>query len=103
MKITMTKRTYTKNPATGKWRTTPNEEQTEEVSEEFYRNYVGSISFFNGFCGGACYGRKSYTPYGKKITDVTTLDPARALKIKTHFEITTEQPKGEKNNESNQV
>lgn len=66
--------------------------RSEEVTEEFYHNFVDSIPFFNrwGKEGkGYCQGRKSSTPYGKMITDITTVDPWGTTTIKTHFEIAT--------------
>lgn len=84
MKITMFK-AETKNGV--ETRTVKN------ITEDFYRNYIASIPFFDRWGkegSGYCRGRKSSTPYGKMITDVTTVDPWGTTTIKAHFQISTD-------------
>lgn len=85
MKIIATEKRYNAT-AGGNWASKPFAEKVKTVSREFYNNYVGSISFFNGFCGGRCRGYRSYTCAGYLVTDVTTISPDRTEKIKMHFE-----------------
>lgn len=84
MKITATEKKYNAT-AGGNWKSKPFAE-VKTVSREFYDNYVGSISFFNGFFGGTCRGYRSYTRAGYLVTDVTTISLNRDEKITMHFD-----------------
>lgn len=78
-RIEHTKMIYGTTPA-GNFKSKPHKTIIETVSPEFYTNFVKSVSFFNGFCGGTCRAYWSYTAAGYIPARITTINPDRTEK-----------------------
>ena len=64
----------------GNFKRKPETEYIETVTGEFYENFIRSVSFFNGFCGGTCRAYKAYTVCGYIPVKVVTVNPSRTEK-----------------------
>ena len=84
-KITQTTETFTLTASGKSWRSKPDTVETEEITMENYRNYINSVPFFNGFCGGTCRAYYSHTFLGYTPTRVTTISPGREVKKVANF------------------
>ena len=77
--IEHTKKVYCANE-NGNFKRKPEMEYTEIVNGEFYENFIKSITFFNGFCGGTCRGEYGYTCAGHIPVKVITTSPGKSEK-----------------------
>lgn len=84
--VLMEKKTFTRSTASNRWSRRPDAVKLEVVNLEFYRRYRDAISFFNGFLGGSCSARCSYTPLGLIPTTITTIDPSKTDKTVVTFD-----------------
>ena len=64
----------------GNFRRKPGSVYTENVNGEFYENFIKSITFFNGFCGGTCRAYSNYTAAGYIPTKIITINPGSTEK-----------------------
>lgn len=78
--ITHTRNTFSKTESGKSWKTKPTETKTETINNKQYENWVTSIPFFNGFCGGTCRGCCGYTVAGYLPTKITSVSPDKSLK-----------------------
>ena len=91
-KYKMIKREYSPTKSGKNWSTVQDCMETKIVDEQFYKNYVDSIPFFNNFGYGAyCRGFREYTKAGNIITKVVTVSPGRDKKIVTRFYLIDEE------------
>ena len=66
--------------ASGNFKRKPDTIERETVSGEFYENFIRSVTFFNGFCGGTCRAYKAYTAAGYIPVKVVTVNPGKTEK-----------------------
>ena len=85
MIITRTIETYHLTDSGKSWKKIPDNVNTETIDERQYRNYVDSVSFFNGFGGGTCRAERGYTFAGYIPVRVTTISPDRRTKLVARF------------------
>lgn len=85
MTITKTVETYHLTASGKSWKKNPDNVNTETVNEQHYRNYVDSVSFFNGFGGGTCRAERGYTYAGYIPVRITTISPDRQTKLVARF------------------
>ena len=64
----------------GNFKRKPDTVERETVTGEFYENFIRSVSFFNGFCGGSCRAYKGHTVAGYIPVKVVTVNPSRTEK-----------------------
>ena len=80
--ITMTKSEYSRTSSGRSWKSKPDKQSSETISNEFYTNCVRSIPFFND------RAELSYTPFGYIPIRITSTAPDKSKKItyQFHFE-----------------
>ncbi len=89
--ITHTREKYTRTASGKSWKKTPDETTTETITAQQYENWVTSIPFFNGFCGGTCRAQHSYTMAGYLPTHITTTSPGKDIQYKDFFAFDREE------------
>lgn len=73
---------------TGKsWKSKPDTTKRETITEEYYKNCVDSIQFFNRFgYGASCRGYKKPTAAGYRVYKIVTIAPGRGKKeVRTYY------------------
>ena len=76
---------YNSTDSKKSWKRKPYEVEKLVYSPKEYTNYITSIPFWNGFCGGTCRGYENTTVAGYLPTRVVTISPYRDTKIITTF------------------
>lgn len=79
MTIEHVKKVYYTNE-NGNFKRKPGKEYAENVTSEFYENFIRSITFFNGFMGGTCHAENAYTAAGYIPVKVVTISPDKSEK-----------------------
>ena len=67
------------------WPKKPETVTFSNSTPESYTNYVTSVPFFNGFCGGKCRAYWSYTQAGYLPTRIVTTSPDGNTKHVDYF------------------
>lgn len=80
-KITHKRAVFFKTSSGKSWKSKPEYERAEIVTNDVYNNFVKSVDFFNGFCGGTCRASWNYTPAGYLPVNIATVSPDRTEKI----------------------
>ena len=84
--ITFKKQTFSRTDSGKSWKKNADTVETETVSNEFYSNYINSVSFFNNFGGFAsCRAYYGYTYAGYIPVYVSTVSYDGKTKIKARF------------------
>ena len=73
--ITHTRTTHKKTDSGKSWRSKPDSTEKKLITAAHYTNFVNSIPFFNGFCGGTCRAKQHYTVAGYFVTTITSISP----------------------------
>lgn len=77
------------------WKKNPSVTDIRKITTEEYNNYVRSINFMNGFCGGSCRAEKGYTPCGYIPVKITLVNPSGTEKhTETYRFITIREKEG---------
>jgi hypothetical protein len=87
--IEHTRKTFTRTDSGKSWHTKPGSVKTELIKNEHYTNFVKSVPFFNGFCGGTCRGKETYTVAGYLVTTITSVSPDGSIKHIDTFNFTS--------------
>ena len=88
--ITMRKSVYGRTETGKAWKTRPEEQETTEITPEYYTNYIRSIPFFNNFGFGSsckCYKGNCIAGYNLPYK-VVTISPYMETKIVAEFYFT---------------
>jgi hypothetical protein len=83
--ITHIREKYTRTGNGKSWKKAPDDVKTETITAQQYENWITSIPFFNGFCGGKCRADLGYTKAGYIPVKIITTSPDAAIKYNDYF------------------